>query len=190
MGLGEKNEEKGGKEKTTFPSFWVQNRVFCERGGGNNMIHLHNIYAWKKKKGNFPSYIKLTFQVKKNSKVSLLDYFLAEFGSLNSEEFLTAQRNFVESCAAYCIVSYLIQVSAAGSFRSRQQGAFSLIRAEGQIQDPGYENAQNFGNEFNFVQFSPLLFYFIFLFFRIRTFLRLCPEHFLLLIFRGVFKLA
>jgi len=49
-------------------------------------------------------------QVKKNSKVSLLDYFLAEFGSLNSEEFLTAQRNFVESCAAYCIVSYLIQV--------------------------------------------------------------------------------
>ena len=50
------------------------------------------------------------FQVKKNSKMSLLEYFLEEFGALNSEEFLTAQRNFVESCAAYCIVSYLVQV--------------------------------------------------------------------------------
>ena len=42
--------------------------------------------------------------------MSLLDYFLQEFGQLNSEEFLTAQRNFVKSCAAYCIVSYLLQV--------------------------------------------------------------------------------
>lgn len=49
-------------------------------------------------------------QVKKNSKMSLLEYFLQEFGQLNSEEFLTAQRNFVKSCAAYCIVSYLLQV--------------------------------------------------------------------------------
>jgi len=49
-------------------------------------------------------------QVKKNSKMSLLDYFLQEFGQSNSEEFLTAQRNFVKSCAAYCIVSYLLQV--------------------------------------------------------------------------------
>lgn len=46
--------------------------------------------------------------------MSLLEYFLAEFGALNSEEFLTAQRNFVESCAAYCIVSYLVQVSEGG----------------------------------------------------------------------------
>merc|ERR1719220_3369275 len=49
-------------------------------------------------------------QIKKNSKMSLLDYFLQEFGQSNSEEFLTAQRNFVKSCAAYCIVSYLLQV--------------------------------------------------------------------------------
>jgi len=49
-------------------------------------------------------------QVKKNSKMSLLEYFLQEYGALNSEEFLTAQRNFVQSCAAYCIVSYLVQV--------------------------------------------------------------------------------
>merc|ERR1712192_133025 len=30
-------------------------------------------------------------QVKKHSKLSLLDYFLQEFGQINSEEFLTAQ---------------------------------------------------------------------------------------------------
>lgn len=49
-------------------------------------------------------------QIKKNSKISLQDYFTQEFGQANSEEFLTAQRKFVQSCAAYCIVSYLIQV--------------------------------------------------------------------------------
>jgi len=49
-------------------------------------------------------------QVKKNSKMSLLEYFLQEYGALNCELFLTAQRNFVQSCAAYCIVSYLLQV--------------------------------------------------------------------------------
>ena len=54
--------------------------------------------------------LSLLFQVKKHSKMSLLDYFLQEFGQQHSEEFLTAQRNFVQSCAAYCIVSYLIQV--------------------------------------------------------------------------------
>lgn len=49
-------------------------------------------------------------QVKKHSKMSLLQYFLQEFGPLSSETFLSAQKNFVQSCAAYCIVSYLIQV--------------------------------------------------------------------------------
>lgn len=49
-------------------------------------------------------------QIKKNSQLSLLDYFIREYGSQNSEGFLTAQRNFVQSCAAYCLVSYLIQV--------------------------------------------------------------------------------
>lgn len=49
-------------------------------------------------------------QIKKHSKLSILEYFIKEFGPLTSEQFLTAQRNFVQSCAAYCIVSYLIQV--------------------------------------------------------------------------------
>ena len=49
-------------------------------------------------------------QVKKHSKLSLMDYFIQEFGPVTSEEFLEAQRNFVQSCAGYCLVSYLLQV--------------------------------------------------------------------------------
>lgn len=49
-------------------------------------------------------------QIKKHSKMSLFEYFKQEFGEPNSEGFLTAQRKFVESCAGYCVVSYLIQV--------------------------------------------------------------------------------
>ena len=33
-----------------------------------------------------------------------------EFGAEDSEEFLTAQKNFVCSCAAYCLVTYLLQI--------------------------------------------------------------------------------
>ncbi|OWF50033.1 phosphatidylinositol 4-kinase beta-like [Mizuhopecten yessoensis] len=49
-------------------------------------------------------------QIKKHGKVSLRDYFIREFGPPNSEEFLTAQKNFVQSCAGYCLLCYLIQV--------------------------------------------------------------------------------
>jgi phosphatidylinositol kinase/protein kinase (PI-3 family) len=49
-------------------------------------------------------------QIKKHSKMSLLEYFQQEFGPDNSEAFLSAQKNFVESCAAYCLICYLIQV--------------------------------------------------------------------------------
>lgn len=42
--------------------------------------------------------------------MTMLEYFIKEFGDKNSEEFLTAQKNFVESCAAYCLVCYIIQV--------------------------------------------------------------------------------
>ena len=49
-------------------------------------------------------------QIKKHSKMSLLEYFLREYGAANSEAFLTAQRNFVQSIAAYSLVCYLIQV--------------------------------------------------------------------------------
>ena len=51
-------------------------------------------------------------QIKKHCQISLLEYFVREFGdgSMSSELFLTARKNFVQSCAAYSIVSYLMQV--------------------------------------------------------------------------------
>ncbi|XP_015763045.1 PREDICTED: phosphatidylinositol 4-kinase beta-like [Acropora digitifera] len=65
-------------------------------------------------------------QIKKNSKMSLKDYFIKEHGNVNSEEFLNAQRNFVQSCAAYCLVCYLMQV------KDRHNGNILLDR-EGHI---------------------------------------------------------
>ena len=42
---------------------------------------------------------------------TLCDYFLEEFGpTKTSEAFLSAQKNFVESCAGYSIACYLLQV--------------------------------------------------------------------------------
>merc|ERR1719414_1066573 len=49
-------------------------------------------------------------QIKKHSQMSLLSYFMQEFGPLNSEGFLCAQMNFIKSVAGYCLVSYLVQV--------------------------------------------------------------------------------
>ncbi|TGZ68301.1 hypothetical protein CRM22_004327 [Opisthorchis felineus] len=49
-------------------------------------------------------------QIRRHARLSLLDYFHREYGPPNSEAFLTAQRNFVESCAAYCLVGFLLQV--------------------------------------------------------------------------------
>lgn len=49
-------------------------------------------------------------QIKKNSNKSLRDYFVDEYGGIESDKFKLAQRNFMQSCAAYCLISYLLQV--------------------------------------------------------------------------------
>lgn len=47
-----------------------------------------------------------------------MTYLLSlQHGPENSEAFLTAQRNFVESCAAYCLICYLMQVKDRLVFR-------------------------------------------------------------------------
>uniref|UniRef100_S4RR80 Phosphatidylinositol 4-kinase beta n=1 Tax=Petromyzon marinus TaxID=7757 RepID=S4RR80_PETMA len=66
------------------------------------------------------------YSVKKQSQLSLLEYFLQEHGSRTTEGFLTAQRNFVQSCAAYCLVCYLLQV------KDRHNGNI-LLDLEGHI---------------------------------------------------------
>ncbi|KAG7476004.1 phosphatidylinositol 4-kinase beta-like [Solea senegalensis] len=65
-------------------------------------------------------------QVKKQSQLSLLDYFLQEHGSTTTEAFLCAQRNFVQSCAGYSLICYLLQV------KDRHNGNI-LLDAEGHI---------------------------------------------------------
>ncbi|VDP17705.1 unnamed protein product [Soboliphyme baturini] len=62
----------------------------------------------------------------KDGSCSILTYFLKEFGDLNSEEFLTAQNKFIRSCAAYCLICYLMQV------KDRHNGNI-LLDAEGHI---------------------------------------------------------
>uniref|UniRef100_A0A3P8T0Z7 Phosphatidylinositol 4-kinase beta n=1 Tax=Amphiprion percula TaxID=161767 RepID=A0A3P8T0Z7_AMPPE len=65
-------------------------------------------------------------QVKKQSQLSLLDYFLQEHGAPTTEAFLSAQRNFVQSCAGYSLICYLLQV------KDRHNGNI-LLDADGHI---------------------------------------------------------
>ncbi|XP_069576400.1 phosphatidylinositol 4-kinase beta [Brachyistius frenatus] len=65
-------------------------------------------------------------QVKKQSQLSLLDYFLQEHGAPTTEAFLSAQRNFVQSCAGYSLICYLLQV------KDRHNGNI-LMDADGHI---------------------------------------------------------
>uniref|UniRef100_A0A8C8CPA4 Phosphatidylinositol 4-kinase beta n=1 Tax=Oncorhynchus tshawytscha TaxID=74940 RepID=A0A8C8CPA4_ONCTS len=65
-------------------------------------------------------------QVRKQSQLSLLDYFLQEHGSYTNEAFLTARRNFVQSCAGYSLICYLLQV------KDRHNGNI-LLDSEGHI---------------------------------------------------------
>jgi len=49
-------------------------------------------------------------QIKKHTQTSLFEYFVREFGPPTTEEFMAAQCNFVQSCAAYSLVCYFMQV--------------------------------------------------------------------------------
>ncbi|XP_046807626.1 uncharacterized protein LOC111686482 isoform X1 [Lucilia cuprina] len=65
-------------------------------------------------------------QIKKNSNKSLRDYFIDEYGPTESDAFRLAQKNFVQSCAAYCLISYLLQV------KDRHNGNI-LLHSDGHI---------------------------------------------------------
>jgi len=57
---------------------------------------------------------------------SLHDYFLAKYGPKNSASFQTARRNFIQSMAAYAVVSYILQI------KDRHNGNI-LVDEEGHI---------------------------------------------------------
>ncbi|XP_028394734.1 phosphatidylinositol 4-kinase beta-like [Dendronephthya gigantea] len=84
-------------------------------------------------------------QIKKHSQMSLLNYFIKEHGDVNSEEFLSAQENFVQSCAAYCLICYILQV------KDRHNGNI-LLDAEGHIIhiDFGFILSSSPGSNFGF----------------------------------------
>ncbi|VUZ44450.1 unnamed protein product [Hymenolepis diminuta] len=65
-------------------------------------------------------------QIRRQTRLSLRDYIIREHGPPNSEGFLSAQKNFVQSCAAYCLVGYLFQV------KDRHNGNI-LIDKEGHV---------------------------------------------------------
>ncbi|XP_072317497.1 phosphatidylinositol 4-kinase beta isoform X2 [Eucyclogobius newberryi] len=65
-------------------------------------------------------------QIKKQSQIPLLDFLVQEHGPQTSEGFLSAQRAFVESCAGYSLVCYLLQV------KDRHNGNI-LLDSEGHI---------------------------------------------------------
>eukprot|EP01135_Chromosphaera_perkinsii_P011664 Nk52_evm2s2473 gene=Nk52_evmTU2s2473 len=48
--------------------------------------------------------------LKKATQMTLREYFVSNYGEPTSENFLSAQKNFVESLAAYSLVSYFMQV--------------------------------------------------------------------------------
>jgi phosphatidylinositol 4-kinase A len=49
-------------------------------------------------------------QIGKTYDTDLYDYFICTFGQENSNEFREARKNFIESLAAYAIISYILQI--------------------------------------------------------------------------------
>jgi len=78
----------------------------------DNLIFCHRILCLSNDSGLIEPILNTVslHQVKKQCQLTLFQYFEREFGSSTSETFHVAQKNFIQSCAAYCLVSYLIQV--------------------------------------------------------------------------------
>jgi phosphatidylinositol 4-kinase len=49
-------------------------------------------------------------QIGKTYDTNLYEYFLCTFGQENSNEYREARKNFIESLAAYCVISYILQI--------------------------------------------------------------------------------
>ena len=49
-------------------------------------------------------------QIGKTYDTNLYDYFVCCFGHENSNEFREARKNFIESLAAYAVISYILQI--------------------------------------------------------------------------------
>ncbi len=72
-------------------------------------VSLHNI---KKNTPNFTSLLYFFINVCSISyfEFAIVTYIIQYFGEVHTENFKAAQRNFVESLAAYSIICYILQV--------------------------------------------------------------------------------
>ncbi|XP_013384891.1 phosphatidylinositol 4-kinase beta [Lingula anatina] len=106
---------------TQLQNIWTQERIPL-------WVKPYNILVLSNDSGMIEPIVNAVslHQIKKQSKMSLMEYFVHEYGPPNSEEFLEAQRNFVSSCAGYALVCYLMQV------KDRHNGNI-LLDAEGHI---------------------------------------------------------
>lgn len=68
-------------------------------------------------------------QIKKHSS-TLKAYYLTEFGVATSERFVTAQRNFVESLAGYCLFCYFAQVKDRHNSNILVDGAGHILHID------------------------------------------------------------
>lgn len=89
----------------TFKNIWELEKIPL-------YIRPYKIIVWSAEGGLIEPILNTVSlsQIKSKTQLRLLEYFIQEFGPLTSEGFLTAQRRFVQSCAAYSLVSYLIQL--------------------------------------------------------------------------------
>ena len=94
MGLGEKNKKRGGKGKNNAKQRRNTPNIFLLVGAklifwGNNMIHLHNIYACSTViSKSWSVYVKKSFQNAdgKDSKFKMLNNFLIQILAFRSEK--------------------------------------------------------------------------------------------------------
>eukprot|EP01029_Cantina_marsupialis_P008174 TRINITY_DN1944_c2_g1_i2.p1 TRINITY_DN1944_c2_g1~~TRINITY_DN1944_c2_g1_i2.p1 ORF type:complete len:215 (+),score=68.47 TRINITY_DN1944_c2_g1_i2:302-946(+) len=79
---------------------------------------------------------------------TLKDHFIKTFGDEDSEEFIEAQRNFIESTAAYSLICYLLQVT-------ERHNRNILLDREGHIVHIDFEHALGVPSEIGLVFSTP-----------------------------------
>uniref|UniRef100_A0A336MN19 Phosphatidylinositol 4-kinase beta n=1 Tax=Culicoides sonorensis TaxID=179676 RepID=A0A336MN19_CULSO len=115
--LNTENDKKSFRNDTDDPSAAVLKEPWDEKERqireSSPYGHLQNwklLSAIVKCGDDLRQELMATQLLEKNSKKGLRDYFIDEYGGDETEEFKMAQRNFLHSCAAYCLISYLLQV--------------------------------------------------------------------------------
>lgn len=114
----------------TFKNIWELEKIPL-------YIRPYKIIVWSAEGGLIEPILNTVSlsQIKSKTQLRLLEYFIREFGPLTSEGFLTAQRKFVQSCAAYSLVSYLIQLKDRHNGNILLDSSGAIIHIDFQVCD-------------------------------------------------------